>query len=99
MCDYGKMTVSAGHVVRLCPHGRQCECREGETGCSTDLVMSPNIIQHSKRREGGSFGKRHAERRALPCAESAWLFIMNGENVRLFGERLCEICCLLYIKV
>lgn len=57
-------------VVRSCPHGRQCECREGETGCSTDLVMSPNIIQHSQRREGGSFGKRHAKRRALPCAES-----------------------------
>lgn len=69
------------HVeVRLCPHGRQCESREGETGCSTDLVMSPNIIQHSWRREGDGFGKRHAKRRVLPCAWSVWLHIEWKKN-------------------
>lgn len=39
----------------LCQHGRQCDRTERERpGCSTDLVMSPNIIQqrHTRRREG-----------------------------------------------
>lgn len=51
---------------RLCQHGWQCEHTEWEgPGCSTDLVMSPNIIrqQHTQRREGeplmGSAGQRH----------------------------------------
>lgn len=46
---------SCGVVVTwwLCQHGRLCECTEGEgPGCSTDLVMSPSIIQHWERWEG-----------------------------------------------
>lgn len=37
----------------LCQHGRLCESTEGDgPGCSTDLVMSPNVIQHTQRKEG-----------------------------------------------
>lgn len=37
----------------LWQHGRLCESTEGDgPGCSTDLVMSPNVIQHTQRKEG-----------------------------------------------
>lgn len=53
----------------LWQHGRLCERTEGDgPGCSTDLVMSPNVIQHSQRKEG----KRLRE---ASCRPDVWLHV------------------------
>lgn len=55
----------------LCQHGRQCEFTEhrDESGCSTDLVMSPDIEQpqqHAAAGGGAVCGKRRAA--CLSCS-------------------------------
>lgn len=48
----------------------RAEQREG-SGCSTDLVMSPDIMQprqHAAAGGGAACGKRRVPSRAAPCA-------------------------------
>lgn len=43
-----------GELAWPCQHGRPCDCTGGEgPGCSTDLVMSPNVTQHAQQRGVG----------------------------------------------